>query len=351
MDALSVAGNDKTFNYYFHRNVGPVDVAMGTPNQQSIFTLYPSQNILAHSVSQFKAISYDVDIKFDEVFDSSEADICFYYDSEINLSTSNSEVTLGLTLSNYDPSLDRQWFEVYFNGPELLDSSLDLEAYVFNHELLHVLGLEHTFDDSDGDFYLSTDPQLSASPEQTTMSYRSPESGVYPKDISPSDYNALQQIWGFASTYAQLDQQTPVYRLFHKESSKHLFSSNLEEIDILTGNDSNFGFINEGIAYTVGAGADQELYRFYHASSGRHFYSASQFERDSIISSPGQGYTYEGVAFRVFSTNLDSTNKIGVFRFYDPSTSRHFYTANEFERNLIAASNLDWINEGIAWYA
>ena len=57
---------------------------------------------------------------------------------------------------------------------------MDLEAYVLI-ELLHVLGLEHTFDDSDGDFYLSTDPQLSASPEQTTMSYRFPESGVYPK--------------------------------------------------------------------------------------------------------------------------------------------------------------------------
>ena len=351
MDALSVAGADKTFKYYFHKNVGPVNVAMGTFHEQSIFTLYPSQTILLHSVSQFKAISNDVNVKFVEVFDSSQADICFYVDSEINLSSSNSEVTLGLTLSNYDPSSNRQWFEVYFNGPELLNSSLDLEAYVFNHELLHVLGLEHTFDDSDGDFYLSTDPQLSASPEQTTMSYRFPESGVYPKDISSNDYNALQQIWGFASTYAKLDTETPVYRLFHEESSKHLFSSNLEEIDILTGNYSKFGFINEGIAYTVGPGADQELYRFYHASSGRHFYSASHFERDRIISSPDQGYIYEGVAFRVFGANSDSSNKTSVFRFYDPSTSRHFYTANEFERNLIASSNMDWINEGVAWYA
>ena len=351
MDALSIAGADKTFSYYFHKDVGPIEVATDTIHQQSIFALAPSQSILEHSVSQLKAISNVVDVRFSEVNDRSQADILFYFDSEIDLARSKSEVTLGLTLSNYGLSSGRKWFEVYFNGPELFSSKPDLEAYVFNHELLHVLGLEHTFDDSDGDFYLSTDPQLSASPEQTTMSYRFPESGVYPKDISPSDYNALQQIWGIPSTYVQLDQQTPVYRLFHKESSKHLFSSNLEEIDILTGNDSNFGFINEGIAYTVGAGADQELYRFHHASSGRHFYSASQFERDSIISSPGQGYTYEGVAFRVFSNNSDSTNKIGVFRFYDPSTSRHFYTANEFERNLIAASNLDWINEGIAWYA
>ena len=46
----------------------------------------------------------------------------------------------------------RQWIEIFLHGTSLNSSSTDLQYYVFNHELLHALGLEHTFDDTDGDF-------------------------------------------------------------------------------------------------------------------------------------------------------------------------------------------------------
>ena len=41
MDALSIAGADKTFSYYFHKDVGPIEVATDTIHQQSIFALAP----------------------------------------------------------------------------------------------------------------------------------------------------------------------------------------------------------------------------------------------------------------------------------------------------------------------
>ena len=53
--------------------------------------------------------------------------------------------------------MGRRSIEIFLNGPELTNSSFDLQAYVVNHEILHALGFEHTFDDSDGDYYLSTD--------------------------------------------------------------------------------------------------------------------------------------------------------------------------------------------------
>ena len=75
------------------------------------------------------------------------------------------------------------------NGPAIsAESSPNLMLYVFNHELLHALGFEHTFDSTDGDFYLSTDPMLGATPHETVMSYRPPEGGSYPSDLSFSDY-------------------------------------------------------------------------------------------------------------------------------------------------------------------
>ena len=112
----------------------------------------------------------------------------------------------------------------------------DILAYVFNHELLHVLGLEHTFDDSDGDFYLSTDPNLSATPEETVMSYRAPIS-EYPSDITESDYTALEKIWGRSSinNIQSSGFDTAVYRLYHPFQDTHLFTSNLHEVDLLTG--------------------------------------------------------------------------------------------------------------------
>ena len=74
----------------------------------------------------------------------------------------SSGITFGVAISNGLSSSRRQWIEIFLNGPELDVATPDFVSYVFNHELLHALGLEHTFDDSDGDFYISTDPYLGA---------------------------------------------------------------------------------------------------------------------------------------------------------------------------------------------
>ena len=154
---------------------------------------------------------------------------------EINLGDSSVD-TLGLALTNRDFDSGRVWFEIFLNGPAIATHESNILPYVFNHELLHVLGLEHTFDDSDGDFYLSTDPNLSATPEETVMSYRTPIS-EYPSDITEADYTALETIWGKSSVIninSTLFDAT-VYRLYHPIEDTHLFTSNLFEVDLLTG--------------------------------------------------------------------------------------------------------------------
>ena len=353
LEALLIAGDNHSYSYYFHNLEGYIEIASGTPFAQSIYSLVPPQFLLDHAEIQFKKISRSIDLNFVQVYDPRSADISFYWDREIDLNDS-SGVTFGITLSNYSQSPKREWFEIFFNGPLLEQSSPDFNAYVFNHELLHTLGFEHTFDDSDGDYYLSTGPLQSATPEETTMSYRTPSSGVYPTDISSADYNALIDIWGPAKSSSQ-----DVYRLYNVISGFHVFTSNLEEIDILTG--SSFGtnypfspFVNEGVAYSVGAGASQDLYRFYDTVQNRHFYSANSTERDLLKSSDQfTSFIYEGVAFKVFSVLETDANmpRTPIFRFYDSVSNFHFYTANESERLIWEQNNDSWINEGIAWYA
>ena len=354
LDALLLASTDKTFSVFFHDQVGSVDVASGTANPQTISSLLFPDHILTHAISQFNLISQSVDVRFNLVFSEESADIVFYFDSEIDLGD-HSSTTLGLALNNYDFTSGRRWIEIFFNGPELLLHSSDLHAYVFNHELLHALGLEHTFDNSDGDFYLSTDPLLSATPEQTVMSYIKPLSGVYPTDLTHHDYSALLDIWGPAdpSSITTLNpSSTSVYRLFNVDTSQHLYTTNDLEIDIITGASESSPYINEGIAYVVTPGANVDLYRFYNLFTGRHFYTANKSERDLILnSSIISPLFYEGVAFKVFSPLVSSPNLDPVYRFFDPVNSTHFYTASSFERDSLAVTHPHWISEGIAWYA
>ena len=350
-NALLIAGDDKSFSFYVHYIPGPTLVSQGTAHSQVINTTKPSDRFINHLKRQFQRISLVVDIQFAQVSDPDKADLIFYNSSTINLGSSD-ETTLGHTLFNLDPYLGRQWTELFFNSSALSTSTLvNIDHYVFNHELLHALGLEHTFDDSDGDYYLSIDPQLGATPEDTAMSYRLPDSLSYSDDITESDYNALIQIWGHAQNQSNLTTQpSPVHRLYDSLTGNYLFSANLGEIDIITGTPS-FNFVDEGVAYTVGVGANQDVYRFFNSLTGHHLYTANTSERDLLINASDSAFIYEGIAFSVFSVDAPPIVSIPVYRYYDAHRNVHFYTANDYERVNLELSYPHWINEGIAWYA
>ena len=144
--------------------------------------------------------------------------------------------------------------------------------------------------------------------------------------------------------------QSNLFFVFIIATGNHLFTTNQFEI-ILTGSSHDFQFINEGIAYTVGSGAEQNLYRFYHTLTDRHFYSANNTERDLLIADDTFVYLYEGIAFQVFIEPNANTFATPVYRFFDPSNNTHLYTASDYEKNIWESNSLGWINEGIAWYA
>ena len=98
-------------------------------------------------------------------------------------------VTSGITTTNFDQN--KQWFEIILDGSKLLDDQSYLR-YASLHEYGHTLGLEHPFDDSDGDSVGGTNPWMSSVfPEDTVMAYRRPLSGQWPQWFSASDIRAM----------------------------------------------------------------------------------------------------------------------------------------------------------------
>ncbi len=146
-------------------------------------------------------------------------------------------------------------------------------------------------------------------------------------------------------TTSSLNQNSKcVYRLWNTYTNHRLYTSNLIEIDTLTGLD--IGWTNEGAMYKINDKTDSNVHRFY--VEGTHFYTASEHEKDSIQKNPLLShYIYEGIAFDVFLDPQEASNSLPVIRFFNLDTSRHLYSSAQSEINTLSDR---WINEGIAWY-
>lgn len=91
------------------------------------------------------------------------------------------------------------------------------------------------------------------------------------------------------------------------------------------------------------------VFRFYNSSTTQHFYTANTSERDTLINTPAYGYSYEGAAFAASINPLSGL--IPLYRFYASASSDHFYTTNESEKsNLINTPSLGYNFEGVSFY-
>lgn len=187
----SLVARDGVFDVYLNRSAGPVAVSGGEFGPQTIEALAMADDLAAFLKTSLLALDAQIDLRIRFVDQPERADVRFYLDSTIDLGDGG--VTLGIALVNDTPT-DPHW-EVLLNTPELATNPLYLQ-YAALHELGHTLGLEHPFDDLDGDLYASTNPYRSAYPEQTLMAYRQPQVGDWPVAYTASDRAALIALWG-----------------------------------------------------------------------------------------------------------------------------------------------------------
>jgi len=117
-----------------------------------------------------------------------------------------------------------------------------------------------------------------------------------------------------------------VYRFFNTKTGTHFYSASDAEFINVYGNLANV-FEYDGVAYSVDINPPyptKPLYRFFNFKNGVHFYTADEAERANVQANLADRYHFEGVAYRVNTTNHGTP----IHRFYAPALNTHFYTAN-----------------------
>lgn len=94
------------------------------------------------------------------------------------------------------------------------------------------------------------------------------------------------------------------------------------------------------------------VYRFWSPIISRHFYTINETEKNLLIDRYPYAWTFEGPAFHAWTTQ-DLPNLRPVHRFWSPLLSSHFYTIREAEKDYLIANYPPhvWTYEGVAFYA
>jgi hypothetical protein len=338
--AKRVVASDNVLDIYLQTNAATVNVGGGGFGNQAIKALSMSEDLQKFIKDTFLRLEPLINLDFNFTSSKDSADLHFYVDSEIKVGGSGT--TLGIALFN--SSRTKNWWEIALNGPALANQP-DYLRYAIIHEFGHAMGLEHPFDNSDGDYYGGTNPTASAYPEDTVMAYRAPQNGSWPTWYSANDITALQAIWGVKVSIVQ-PTTIPVFRLLNKTNGSHFYTSSHMEKDVVTGSI----YSDEGVVFNAPANGDQPLYRLFRSKTGSHFYTASTEEKDSLLLNKSWGFAYEGIAFNVYSPINAPTGSIPVHRLFNSSNSQHLFTTNNDERNAILADFQNWKYEGVAFF-
>ena len=138
-------GSDRVMNLYMHAGGGAVQVSGGSLEGQTIQSVFIDEEDQAYFRSIVNRLDGIIDLDFNFVGSSSEADVSLYFDQEISTGSGGSQ-TLGLAISG-NPG-----WELFVNYPGLAGNR-DYRQYVILHEFAHALGMEHPFESQDNDSY------------------------------------------------------------------------------------------------------------------------------------------------------------------------------------------------------
>jgi len=140
-----------------------------------------------------------------------------------------------------------------------------------------------------------------------------------------------------------------VYRFYSPVTKHHLFTTDVNEMNILR---SNRSWNYEGNAYWVkstgGCSSGESVYRFYSERLQVHLYTVDENERAVLSTYPPDAWRYEGIGFCASRLNEMSTRP--VYRFYSDQLRSHLFTADENERNDLMTYSDVWRYEGIGYY-
>jgi predicted phosphodiesterase len=147
----------------------------------------------------------------------------------------------------------------------------------------------------------------------------------------------------------------PVWRFWSPAYGKHFYTIDESEKDWVVKTYPDVWQL-EGVAYRAFASwEDPDLvpvYRFWSASLRSHFYTVNESEKDWVIQTYPDVWTFEGVVFYAYPAGRQPAGTMPVYRFWSGSLRGHFYTASDSERfKVLSGYRSVWQDEGVAWYA
>ncbi|MCF7837805.1 MAG: hypothetical protein K9N49_04175 [Candidatus Marinimicrobia bacterium] len=143
-----------------------------------------------------------------------------------------------------------------------------------------------------------------------------------------------------------------VYRFWSPGRKTHFFTQSQDERNLIMAQWPD-AWHYEGLAWYAHPAATpgaSPIHRFYSPANGTHFFTISEAEKDMIIATWPDIWTYEGIAWYAYPAPAPGTSPI--HRFYSPVNRTHFFTVSEVEKDYIIATWPDiWTYEGIAYHA
>jgi predicted phosphodiesterase len=164
----------------------------------------------------------------------------------------------------------------------------------------------------------------------------------------------LQQLLCLASANAAVEA-APVYRFWSPVLGRHLYTLDEAEKATLLGQYSNV-WTYEGVAFRAfsspAADGRTPVYRFWSGPLNAHFYTLDEIERDKLIAHYSDTWTYEGVVFYAYAAGSEPGGTMPAYRFWSGTLRSHFYTTADTERfKLVSSYTGVWDCEAVAWYA
>lgn len=184
--------------------------------------------------------------------------------------------------------------------------------------------------------------QLNFTPESDTAETPSIEElGIIISEITDfqpgEDRIAIQGLEGTETPV--YNRETGIFSLNDLEILQLASELDISEDDIEIAGNSN--------PLTVIARSQSSVYRFFNPTTGVHFYTADETERE-YVSESLTNYDFEGESY----TTVDPvTGGQEVYRFFNPTTGVHLYTTDETERDSIIESLPNFQYEGVKFFA
>ena len=312
---------------YLHRQGGDAAIGGGVFGAQTIQSRPISSELELFMRDAIIELDRIIDLDFRFVDAVNDAEIRAYLDQEINVEEDSN--VLGIALSN--GSASNGWWETILAEPAFRGNQAYLR-YAYLHEVGHTLGLEHPFDFSDGDGFGSSNPSLSAFPEDTVMAYRSPRDGVWPDVYSLNDLEALISQWGAEpqvfSDAADVISGMPYSEWFLAAGGDDRIAAGAGHDTIVAAQSADQIFAGAGND-TIRAGSGHDRIRsgsgddrvwggrgadaFWHSAGVDQIMDFNGWEGDVMVLEPGLGYSLsQQDDYLLLESNLGVTQLWGV---------------------------------------